>query len=94
MATEKRLDLISRRDLIKEVVDNAPQVDAVEVVHGRWEDKWGGKYANPHYVCSNCKKSALYKCDYQVIGTGLWMQDLTDYCPNCGAKKDGGSDDA
>ena len=63
--------------------------EVAEVVHGRWEDKWGGKYANPHYVCSNCKKSAPYKCDYNVIATGLWTQDLTDYCPNCGAKMDG-----
>ena len=67
---------------------DAPTIDAAPVVHGRWVDRWGGKYANPHYECSECKKSALYKCDYDVLANGLWLQDLSDYCPHCGAKMD------
>ena len=84
----------ARRAVLKEnpasayCIDNIKPVDAVEVVHGRWVDRWGGKYANPHYECSVCKKSALYKCNRDVLDNGLWLQDLSDYCPNCGAKMD------
>ena len=60
--------------------------DVVEVVHGRWVDRWGGKYANPHYECSECEISAPYRCDHDVLARVLWVQDLTDYCPHCGAK--------
>lgn len=70
-------------------IEDSPIVDAVEVVHGRWVDRWGGKYANPHYECSVCKKSALYVCKRDVLDNWLWLQDLTDYCPNCGAKMKG-----
>ena len=66
-----------------------PTVDAVEVVHGRWVDRYGGKYANPLYECSECKKKAPYKFEDDSLHIGLWLQDLTDYCPNCGAKMDG-----
>lgn len=102
MATEKRLIdakklpySIAVDDNGKQVfyvkatdIDNAPTVDAVEVVHGRWVDSYGGKYANPRYVCSECKEKALYKFEDDELHIGLWVQELTDYCPNCGAKMD------
>lgn len=74
-------------------IENAPIVDAVEVVHGRWVDRYGGKYANPLYECSECKKKAPYKFEDDSLQIGLWLQDLTDYCPNCGAKMDGDGND-
>ena len=59
-------------------IDDAPTVDAVEVVHGRWEKA-------PHQYgflrCSKCNDvyiSDTWLCD------GKW-----NYCPNCGAKMDG-----
>lgn len=56
-------------------------VDAVEVVHGRWEREHDGA----RFVCSNCR---LVKVSYGMlsffISTGRWK-----YCPNCGAKMDG-----
>lgn len=73
-----------------------PEADAVPVVHASWVDRWGGKYANPHYECSKCKKSAPYKCERDVLGKSQWVQDLTDlshYCPNCGSKMDVGVED-
>ena len=59
---------------LKAMIDNAPTVDAVEVVHGRWIpintiDKW-------RYQCDQCKH-------YVDAGTDR------NYCPNCGAKMDG-----
>ena len=73
---------------------SAPTADVVEVVHGRWVDRYNGKYANPLYECSECKGTARYQQNYDVLDNGLWLQDLSDYCPNCGAKMDGGTDHA
>ena len=67
----------------------AVNVDAVEVVHGRWEDEYGGKYANPRYRCSVCKEKALYKFERDLLGNYKEVQALTPNCPNCGAKMDG-----
>ena len=57
-------------------VENAPTVDAVEVVHGRWnsvEDI-------PHFV---------YSCSECGFRVGYGMMLHCNYCPNCGAKRDG-----
>lgn len=55
-----------------------PTADVAPVRHGRWISK------NPHgyewvFVCSNC--------DYI---DGYPFNDRPNYCPNCGAKMDGG----
>ena len=55
-------------------------IDAVPVVHGRWE-YWNFDV----YKCSNCDGYSHVK---EVIGKPSW-----DYCPLCGAKMDGGKDD-
>ena len=68
---------------------DVPTVDAVEVVHGRWEDMWDGKYANPRYRCSVCKEKALYKFERDLLDNWKEVQALTPNCPNCGAKMDG-----
>lgn len=58
-----------------EIVD-APQVDAVEVVHGRWvSDK-----ADILFHCSVCETQISTDWDYDDL---IW-----NYCPNCGAKMD------
>ena len=70
-------------------IEFAPTVDAVEVVHGEWI------YENGEWVCSVCKEPALY--EVQVYGGGNYKDcDLvrSNYCPNCGAKMDGGNEDA
>ena len=55
------------------MTQNAPAVDAVEVVHGRWEE-----YQEPHIICCSV-------CDW---GTGVEEKHFK-YCPNCGARMDG-----
>ena len=77
---------------IMAVIDEAPTVDAVEVVHGRWEDEYGGKYANPRYRCSVCKKRALYKFKRDLLGSMKAVQALTPNCPYCMAELEGGTD--
>lgn len=69
----------------------APTIDAVPVVHARWvKDTYNGRTC-----CSACK----------VALPGVWYYngededenyeeiDSTLYCPNCGAKMDGGAED-
>ena len=60
-------------------IEAAPIVDAVEVVHGRWIEQ--EKYTfGVMYDCSIC--------DNRILDNGhSW-----NYCPNCGAKMDGGED--
>ena len=61
-----------------EDVKNAPTIDAVPVVHARWV------YDRPqHYKCSVCKSM-----------WGELMKRMARFCPNCGAKMDGGAADA
>jgi hypothetical protein len=67
-----------------EIVD-APTVDAVEVVHGKWEIRphlYRAFY--PEYCCSACG-GWKHKLAYEHEGM--------NYCPNCGAKMDGGNED-
>ena len=77
-------------------IDSIPGVDAVKVVHGRWVDRYGGKYANPLYECSACKNTivptTVYKIEVDVLGHEHIVQALTDYCPNCGADMRGKED--
>lgn len=63
-------------DDAKEIVDQMPTVEAVEVVHGRWvSDK-----ADILFHCSECETQISTDWDYDDL---VW-----NYCPNCGAKMD------
>lgn len=58
-------------------IANAPTVDAVEVVHGRWVHHYNdsGEPIDDKWYCSECHMCNDHK--------------RTWYCPNCGAKMDG-----
>lgn len=63
-------------DAVMATIADAPSVDAVEVVRGRWVfDDDGDPY------CSVCRKCA-----------GLLCIEFGNYCPKCGAKMDGGNE--
>ena len=62
-------------------LNTIPTVDTVELVHGRWEPH---KKLSGYLECSNCHDCMVY--DSWVDGK-KW-----GYCPNCGAKMNGGSD--
>ena len=66
-----------------------PSADVVEVKHGRWVDRYYNKYANHLYQCSECEEKALYRFEVDALGREIAVQDLSDYCPNCGARMDG-----
>lgn len=63
-------------------IEDAPTVDAVPVVHGRWiRPHW--KNSNYCYDCSECGGEATHR-DYQWAKDGIYP-----ICPNCGARMDG-----
>lgn len=59
----------------------ATTVDAVPVVHGRW--LCDGDFV----ICSQCEAEMNQK-------NSLGVDNFKNYCPNCGAKMDGGDGDA
>jgi hypothetical protein len=66
-----------------EVIGKQRAVDAVEVVHGRWE-QIGYDKAMDRITCSCC-------LEYWNIEDN--DTETFNYCPNCGAKMDGGNED-
>ena len=66
-----------------------PTEDVQKIRHGKWIDKWNGKYANPTYICSICKESATLENYIDELFTTHQRQKLSSYCPSCGAKMDG-----
>ena len=85
-------DQIALIDMVREDIGNAPTVDAVEVVHGRWDTTCltGGFAEEWGYVCSVCGCTVS---DESGLGKYQGSNQQLNYCPNCGAKMDGGNED-
>ena len=62
----------------RNTITDAPTVDAVEVVHGRWENG----------DCTACGFDIRDLIDGDSDFRG-WVWEGLPYCPNCGAKMDG-----
>lgn len=60
-------------------------------IEGEWKDCFDGKYANATYLCSICGKGTLLKPDINELGNAEIIQALSPFCPNCGAKMEGGT---
>ena len=70
------------------LIETAPTIDAVEVVHGSWiEAEDFDELIKGSVICSNCRGQ------YQSLiirNNEIEMRaNKTPYCPNCGAKMDG-----
>ncbi|MGM9598672.1 MAG: hypothetical protein ACI3VY_01995 [Faecousia sp.] len=66
-------------------ISQQPTIDAEPVRHGHWE------YVNTHpfqtyYSCSECGNVT----DDYIFNNQTLQYDKLYYCPNCGAKMDGG----
>ena len=70
-----------KADDIFQALKDAPTVDAVEVVHGRWV--YNTDDFTPAYRCSACGYNK------PMIAGERVSQGAMNYCPNCGAKMDG-----
>lgn len=66
---------------IFDIISEIPAADVAPVVHGRWSDAGFGelpKHAPYGWACSVCG--------------GISFNNEYIYCPNCGAKMEGGAD--
>ena len=59
------------------ILNQFPAADVEPVKHGRWETN---SDRPDSLICSICK-----------CGFDMWKHDPHNYCPNCGAKMDGGA---
>ena len=64
--------------IASEIAD-IPAADVAPVVHGRWEP------GNP--ICPVCGGDK-----FKDLDADIWCDWLPDFCPNCGAKMDGGDE--
>lgn len=75
-------------DRIQEVLESFPTVDAVEVVHGRWENAGGDLHSSGYAVyCSVCHKNHFVHYKHSLGGL-YGCKELFEkpkYCPSCGA---------
>ena len=73
--------------ILESILAGMPAVDAAPVVHGEWIVL--DECSNEGVYCSVCRKK-VYKIDYARSNNPVKMK--SQYCPNCGAKMDGGND--
>ena len=72
-------DMISAYDVIL-----LPAADVAPVVHSRWAHFGGDEWGCP--VCGEDK--------FKDLDADIWCDWLPPYCPNCGAKMEGGDNNA
>lgn len=70
---------------VKFDIDEAPTIDAVPVVHGRWIEMERVHY----FKCSRCRNPIPYKFGWRLYDGVVANKRYYNYCPNCGAKMDG-----
>ena len=75
---------------LKRYVKRVPCADVAQVRHGRWFDTGVENKTGNIYFCSVCNKyHNPNKKDVQMKRA----KEKPAYCPNCGAKMDGGASD-
>ena len=71
---------VRKKAVPTKTIEEAPTIDAEPVRHGRWVDRPTAIKYISHSECSTC---------------GSWQgENWMNYCPHCGAKMDGGADNA
>ena len=77
-------------DRVDTWMEEQPTIEAAPVVHGRWDKCWQEK-SKHYFQCSNCQTAYMDGVSGAIApeyGSRAWR-----YCPNCGAKMDGGVSD-
>ena len=71
-------DFVSGIEMVLEYAKNIPAADVAPVRHGQW------KCNKPCPVCGGDR--------FEGLDADIWADWEPPYCPNCGAKMDGGED--
>ena len=88
---EAVIDLITHRyenpEICTQEINSIPAADVAPVVHGRWI----------HSRYEDCSEQfelvKCSQCNHEAYAMALYVRG-GNYCPNCGAKMDGGADHA
>lgn len=67
-----------------DAIDDMPTIDAVPVVHARWEDC---------YPDDEVMRKTVYRCSKCQGSVFMNFAAYTRFCPGCGAKMDGGTNE-
>lgn len=81
--------IVRQGAMFKKLVQEAPTVNAVPVVHGVWEKCFQDRSKN-YFQCSNCHTAYMDGISGAIApeyGSRAW-----NHCPHCGAKMDGGKE--
>ena len=79
-------DALYKATDIYNVIKSAPIADVQEIKHGEWKSFDSEDTLYGSYYCSACAHG-------QDIGMVIPLTTEFKYCPNCGAKMDGGTND-
>lgn len=74
-------------DFLKAAIEHIPAADVAPVVHGRWIHS---RYED---CCDQFELVKCSQCNHEAYAIAFYVRD-GNYCPNCGAKMDGGDSDA
>lgn len=77
----KRLLHIEYAYAAEQLLDEIPAADVAPVVHGQWAHLGGDEWC-----CS--------ACGFVITTEGSWDKPTKKYCEDCGAKMDGGDNNA
>lgn len=71
--------------VVLRMIEDAPAADVAPVAHGRWERRFCHPMRDGEwqYICSVCKNDNYWRNNV--------CYQKHRYCPNCGAKMDGGA---
>jgi hypothetical protein len=69
-----------------QMLEKLPAADVVPVVHGRWE-----KEPSSYWRWTSSGAVAVTRTTYRCGLCGRGTAVKSNYCPNCGAKMDGGN---
>lgn len=70
-------------------VKNLPSADVMPVRHGHWIEKNTNKDGTHNIYCNECGEYIKSKGH----ANSWYVRHALLYCPNCGAKMDGGNDE-
>lgn len=76
------ITIATAKKLIRNIMSRTPASDVTPVRHGRWIDAYPDIEPNPMFMYGICSECGFEQGIFKYL----------NYCPNCGAKMDGGDD--